>query len=143
MKIDWPSIRTEYVNGSMTYKDLADKHKLKDGTVRQRGNRDGWDKERDELTRRVTQEAQERLVEDRAATLSKFNEDDLRVARAIRAQAGRLLSGVSSPSDLRALASSFEVAQKIGRLALGANTEKSEVAQTVRNLPPIQDDDWI
>ncbi len=41
MATDWIALRVEYINGSMQYKELAAKHKLKEGTVRQRANREG------------------------------------------------------------------------------------------------------
>ncbi len=122
MATNWPALRTEYVHGSLTFKELAEKHGLKDGTVRQRAHREGWEAERNATSRAVTQAAQERLTESRSAQLAKFNEDDLRVARAIRARAAAMLGNVQQPADLRALASAMDTAQKIGRLALGATT---------------------
>jgi hypothetical protein len=125
MATDWKALRVEYVNGAMTYKELAAKHGLKDATVRQRGHREGWEAERHAVSQAVTQAAQERLTETRSAQLTRFNEDDLRVARAIRARAASMLATAKHPADLRALASAMDTAQKIGRLALGATTHNT------------------
>jgi len=122
MATDWKALRVEYVNGAMTYKELAQKHGLKDGTVRQRAHREDWEQERNALSQAVTQAAQTRLSESRSSQLARFNEDDLRVARAIRAKAASMLATAQHPADLRALASAMDTAQKIGRLALGATT---------------------
>jgi len=122
MATDWKALRVEYVNGAMTFKELAEKHGIKDATVRQRAHREDWEQERHALSQAVTQAAQTRLSESRSSQLARFNEDDLRVARAIRAKAAAMLATAQQPADLRALASAMDTAQKIGRLALGATT---------------------
>jgi hypothetical protein len=127
---DWTALRVEYVNSSLQYKELADKHGLKEGTVRQRANREKWAEERNALSRAVTQKATVDLVDTRADDLAKFNEDDLKMARAIRAKAARMMGNDLSPQDLRALAGAVDAAQKVGRLALGVSTENSAVTTT-------------
>lgn len=122
---DWPALRREYVNGSLQLKELAEKHGLKPGTVRVRAHREDWESERNAVLRAVTQVAQARLTEDRVTALARFNDDDLKVARAIRAKAASMLATAKSPADLRALASAMGEAQKIGRLALGATTDNT------------------
>ena len=42
MATDWAALRIEYVNGAMQYKELAEAHGLKEGTVRVRAHREGW-----------------------------------------------------------------------------------------------------
>lgn len=133
--IDWPAIRLEYVNGSMTYAELAERHALKAGTVRQRGNREGWEEQRNAVTRHVTQAAQGELTETRIDELREFNSADLKLARAIRENAVRLLEAGAtideatgepvplSPRDLNSIAKAAESAQKVGRLALGVSTD--------------------
>lgn len=66
MATDWPALRVEYINGAMQYKELAAKHKLKEGTVRQRANREGWAEERNAASRAVTQAANATLGDERA-----------------------------------------------------------------------------
>ena len=133
--IDWPAIRLEYVNGSMTYAELAERHALKPGTVRQRGNREGWEEQRNATTRHVTQAAQGELTETRVAELAEFNRADLDLARKIRERAVQMLAEdmttdeatgepvALSPRDLNAIAKAAESAQKVGRLALGVSTD--------------------
>jgi hypothetical protein len=127
MATDWAALKVEYVNRSLQYKELADKHGLKEGTVRQRANREGWAEERNALSRAVTQKATVELVDTRADDLAKFNEDDLKMARAIRAKAARMMANDLSPQDLRALAGAVDAAQKVGRLALGVSTSSNEL----------------
>lgn len=66
MATDWKALRVEYVNSAMQYRELADKHGLKEGTVRQRANREGWPAERNALSRDVTDAATASLMLSRA-----------------------------------------------------------------------------
>lgn len=138
MATDWQAIKLEYVNSPLSLKEIAEKHDLKDATVRQRAHREDWEAERHALSQSVTQAAQEQLTDDRANQLAKFNEDDLRMARAIRAKAASMIKELDNPSALRAVAGAADLAQRIGRLALGAETENRIV--TSRELPASVDE---
>lgn len=134
MATDWVALRVEYINGSMQYKELAAKHKLKEGTVRQRANREGWAEERNALSRAVTQAANAVLGDERTQRLAKFNDQDAKIAEALKAKAVRLLNGANVDDRVLAnLTRIFDGAQKIGLLALGAATENHNV--TTKQLP--------
>ena len=141
MATDWAALKVEYVNSALTYGELAERHGLKAGTVRQRANREGWNDSRNAVSQFVTKVATEQITENRVDELIKFNAEDLATAKAIRNKAIAMMDGIESPSDLRALAGAVDVAQKVGRLALGASTENS--AQTHRELPTLEDDGWL
>lgn len=128
MATDWQALRIEYANGAMQYKELAAKHGLKEGTVRQRANREDWAHERNALSRAVTQVANAALGDERATRLAKFNEQDAKIAEALKAKAARMLNALGD--DDKALANLvrvFDGAQKIGLLALGAATANTEL----------------
>ena len=135
MSTDWMALRLEYVNGSMQYKELAEKRNLKEGTVRQRANRENWAEERNTLSRAVTQTANASLGSERATRLAKFNEQDAKIAEAIKSKAARMLQNLADSDDrmLANLTKIFEGAQKLGLLALGAATENHNV--TTKQLP--------
>ena len=128
MATDWQALRIEYSNGTMQYKELAEAYGLKEGTVRQRANREGWAQERNALSRAVTQAANATLGDERATRLAKFNEQDAKIAEALKAKAARMLNALGD--DDKALANLvrvFDGAQKIGLLALGAATANTEL----------------
>lgn len=142
MATDWTALRIEYVNGSMQYKEIAEKHKLKEGTVRQRANREGWAEERNALSRAVTQAANATLGDERATRLAKFNDQDAKIAEALKAKAAKLLGrDTIDPSELSALSRVFDTAQKMGLLALGAATANTTVS--TRTLDPLKDEDFL
>ena len=138
MATDWAALKVEYVNSALTYGELAERHGLKAGTVRQRANREGWNDSRNAVSQFVTVTATEQITENRVDELIKFNAEDLATAKAIRNKAIAMMELVESPSDLRALAGAVDVAQKVGRLALGASTENNAV--TTKELPSSVDD---
>ena len=59
--------------------------------------------------------------------LAKFNEQDIKIAEALKARAVELLRGDVDDRTLANLRGVFEGAQRIGRLALGAETEMSVI----------------
>lgn len=142
MATDWPALRVEYVNGAMQYKELAEAHGLKEGTVRQRANRENWAQERNALSRAVTQAANASLGEERATRLAKFNDQDAKIAEALKAKAAKLLGrDTIDASELSALSRVFDTAQKMGLLALGAATANTTVS--TRTLEPLKDQDFL
>ena len=142
MATDWAALRVEYVNGAMQYKELAEAHGLKEGTVRQRANRENWAQERHALSRAVTQAANASLGEERATRLAKFNDQDAKIAEAPKAKAAKLLGrDTIDASELSALSRVFDTAQKMGLLALGAATANTTVS--TRTLDPLKDEDFL
>jgi hypothetical protein len=124
---DWKALKNEYVNTSIQYAEMALKYGIKAGTIRQHAKREGWPAARNAASQLVTAAATQRMTLTRAEELSNFNNDDVRVAKAIRANAAAMLKTARQPHELRSLAGAFESAQRIGRLALGAFTDKHEM----------------
>mgnify|MGYP000175518304 CR=1 FL=1 len=141
MATDWTALRVEYVHSSITLRDLADKHGIKAAGVMRRAANEGWEAERKHESAKVITASASVISETRIDELVKFNQDDIKVARAIRSKAAQMLQEADTPAALRSLASAFDTAQKIGRLALGASTENSNVS--TRALEPLPEDAWL
>lgn len=127
MKPDWAALRVEYISSTITLRELARKHGIKAAGVMARAAKEKWEDQRKQESARVSKAAADAIMNDRVTMLAKFNEDDLRMARAIRAKAAQMMMYAERPSDLRAIASAADIAQKIGRLALGVETEVASV----------------
>lgn len=140
---DWPALKLEYVNSTMSLRELAERHGIKSAGVMARAVKDSWDAARKQKQAEVSAAAQERLDGTRIDELAAFNEADIKMARAIRAKAAQMMQQGSnlSPAELRSVAASADTAQKIGRLALGAETART--VNDNRSLPPIKDEDWL
>lgn len=143
VKTDWPALKLEYVNSALSLRELAERHGIKSAGVMGRAVKEGWDAARKQKQAEVSAAAQEQLTASRIDELAAFNEADLKMARAIRAKAAQMMQqGQSlSPAELRSVASAADTAQKIGRLALGAETART--VNDNRSLPPIKDEDWL
>jgi hypothetical protein len=126
MATDWPALRVEYVHSSITMRELAEKHGIKAAGVMRRAANEGWEAERKQESAKVITASGAIAADNRIDELVKFNLDDIKVARAIRSKAAQMLSAIDKPTDLRSLASAFESAQKIGRIALGVGEKRED-----------------
>lgn len=136
----WTQIKSDYVIMGMTARALVEKyaeHGLAQTTIERRAERHKWGAER----RRHQADAENKIIEEmgrvRVQELIKFNTDDLKIAKALRARVVRRLTDAEKEggqalgtSELRQLASVCETAQKMGRLALGATTQNNGIPDT-------------
>jgi hypothetical protein len=130
---EWDVLRTEYVSSNITLRELADKHGCSEDAVEKKAQREGWSDARRKLSAEVLAKADAELAESRAKELVKFNDEDLKVAKALRAQIAKHINEAMqsnvplSTHDIKRLTSAAVDAQKIGRLALGVSTSNNEV----------------
>lgn len=134
MATDWTHIKLEYINGSMSMRELATKHGINPAGLFRRAANEKWDEERKQKSAKVSEASQTLIEASRAEELAKFNEDDLKLARAIRANVAKHLNDAQlsqtkiAPNVVRALAGAAETAQRIGRLALGVPTNNTGIS---------------
>lgn len=136
--IDWPRVKAVFLATGKSQRELAKEFNIRQGSIAARAARDGWAAEREKMQ---TESAAEILAETqavRARALQDMNDRDVMASRAVQAKGAEMLKKARTPNELRAVAASFESAQRIGRLALGAETEHSVV--TARELPASLDD---
>lgn len=132
---NWDAIHAEYVAGSESISSLAIKHRVSKDALEKRATRGDWVQERRNLSEKVQQKALSSAIQTKANCLAKLNESDLAVANALRDRATHLLKMVKGASNLRSLASVFEIAQRIGRIAL--NVDRPELEEDARNQLPV------
>jgi hypothetical protein len=142
-RADWPALRLEYVNSTMTQRELAAAHGINASTLMARANKEQWEAARKQHQAETSKAAQERLTETKVDELAQFNADDLRMAKALRGRAAMLMQNdkTLTAAELRSVATTAAEAQKIGRLALGAETART--VNENRELKPIEDEDWL
>lgn len=137
---DWQAIKTQFVSG-VEYAKLAETHNLKEAAIRQRASRGDWSQARHSMAQAVTDRAINAIIDVKADLLAELNKTDLSAAQSLRDKANGLIELVTTANELKALAGTFDSAQKISRLALGAATENTNVTQ--RTLEPLQDTDFL
>jgi hypothetical protein len=131
--IDWNKIRLAYVHSTKSFTAIAAEFGVTAAAAAKRCEREGWVRLRREAADALAMQAEQEIERRRLVELTKWNEDDLRMASALRARVARQLAAAKDatdigPAQLRQLAGVVESAQRVGRLALGATTENSGAA---------------
>jgi len=88
----YADIRAEFISGNMTIRDLADKRGFGYDALRKVAARQEWMKERHKVSQKVTSDAVNVSIHTRVSELSQFNTDDLRMAKAIRGMAAKIIN---------------------------------------------------
>jgi hypothetical protein len=139
MATDWTAVKLAYVHGTDTMRELAEKKGINAAGLMRRAAKEGWEAERKQESAKVSTTANAVLGDERAQRLAKFNDQDAKIAEALKAKAARILNGGDVDDKVLAnLTRIFDGAQKIGLLALGAATENHSV--TTKELPSSVDD---
>lgn len=138
--INWLAIKTSYIAGE-EYAELSKKYGAQESNIRQRVKRGNWSQERHTVTQTVTNNAIAAIIDEKSLMLIELNKLDLSSAKLLRDKANLLIENSITPNELKAIAGTFESAQKIARLALGAATENTNVS--TRTLDPLQDADFL
>ena len=131
---DWNAVRISYVHSTQTLGEVAAQFGVTRVAACKRSEREGWAAQRLQASTAVAKAAEQLLLTRRIEDLAKWNEDDMKLARALRSQVaaqvnGAQLSGAPlSAIHIRSLASAAESIQRTGRLALGASTENHGLA---------------
>ena len=74
MATQWWRIKAAYLEKGMTYRELAQKYKLSERTIRNRASKEGWGKEKDKIETEARQELHARAVRGRVEQLEKLIE---------------------------------------------------------------------
>jgi uncharacterized protein YjcR len=126
LNVDWTKIKFDYVHGGVSQADLAERYGIKLATITKRIERERWSDMRVEAEQRAFADAAAEASKRRVKELASFNEDDLKIARAIRARVANRLKDTEKAmtvGELRMLSATAESAQRMGRLALNASTD--------------------
>lgn len=134
---DWNALRLEYINGTLSLRDLARKHGLSESTVGNRAVRHKWEQDRERLRTEANIISQEKLTEDRIEQLLQFSSKDIELAILAKEKVELFLKSLQEATEaqtLNTLTNALATAQKVGRLALGAETSNSKVTATTTTV---------
>jgi hypothetical protein len=79
----WWRIKKAYLEGEMTYGELAEKYKLSERTIRNRASKEGWGKEKDKIETEVGEAIHTRAVRARVEQLEALITANERMASAL------------------------------------------------------------
>lgn len=72
MAIPWDKIRTEWLKGGITQKELAEKYKVSLKTIQNRASNEGWGKKKGKIREQTEQQINTRIARARANHLEKL-----------------------------------------------------------------------
>lgn len=67
--VDWEKIKAEYLQGGTSQRKLAEKYGISYNTFKDRAIKEGWAKQREEVHRKSTAKAQQKIISQRAKDL--------------------------------------------------------------------------
>lgn len=80
--VDWERIRAEYIAGSASFRDLAQKYGVTKDAIGRRAKQENWVKQRDKTATKVRQKTEEKIVAKQADAAA----DNAAIAQRIRAK---------------------------------------------------------
>ena len=90
MAVQWWRIKAAYLKGDVTYRELAEKYKLSERTIRSRASKEAWGKERDKVRTEVSQAIHASAVRAREEQLMKLIEANDLMIEALLDMAGKV-----------------------------------------------------
>ena len=118
MAVDWLKIKSEYVNGNISYRKLAEKHGVSFNTLQDRAKRENWKEERDSqrdkieaTSRQKTEDKISDALSDEAAAKVRIKASMMRLAEGWFAKQERMIAespqeNVVDPNEFRKMVQS-------------------------------------
>ena len=72
MAVPWTKIKAEWLKGGTTYKKLAEKYHLNEGSIKNRASKEGWQKEKLLIADKVSTELRGRIARTRVNHLERL-----------------------------------------------------------------------
>lgn len=114
-KPDWPSIKSDYVETTLTLAEVQVKHDVPRGTLSARATRERWNDEKQQFAAKLEQARREKLVAARAAEQEQFESNVIKVANGqLMIIARELKAGSVDAAKVLKLANALETVQRIG-----------------------------
>lgn len=118
MKPDWPSIKSDYIESTMTLAEVQHKWRLARGTLSARATREKWHEKKQQFAANLEQIRRENVLAKRAAEQEQFDSNVLKVASGqLMVIARQLQDGKVDAAKVLKLANALETVQRIGGIA--------------------------
>ena len=116
----WHSIRTEYITGDISYRQLCAKYDISFNTLRDRGRNEEWKKSRDEYRANLKEETAQKAAEKTAEAESEIAAIRARLRLKIMQQLEKRMEYAEDGMEFRRLVQSYkdmcEITDGIGSL---------------------------
>lgn len=113
MAVDWLAIKTEYINGGISYRKLAEKYGVSQSTIRKRAAAEKWSETKTEQRNKIRTKTEQKTVEKISDALSDAAADEVSIKSRIRLKIyreieNRLNAEEVDASDFRKLVQSYK-----------------------------------
>lgn len=124
-KPDWASIKSDYVETTMTLSEVQAKWDVNRGTLSARASREKWNESKQQYAAELEQKRRELTLAKRAAEQEQFENSVIKVAGGQLAIIARQLQDKNvDASKVLKLANALATVQRIGSAAYGKTIEK-------------------
>ena len=107
-KVNWIKIQNEYINGDISYRKLADKHKIKFSTLRDRAIKEKWaeskETQRNKTVTNTVQKTAEKIAESESDYIINMAEINFGLAELIKKNIGNNIE----PKDIKSLTAALK-----------------------------------
>lgn len=114
-KPDWPNIKRDYVETTLTLAEVQEKWGIPRGTLSARATRESWHDQKQQYAAKVEQTRQEKIIAKTAEEQARFQSNIIKVANV---QLGMILRQMQEPglttAELFKLTSTLAKVQQIG-----------------------------
>ena len=117
--IDWGRIRLDYLRGTESLREIADRHGIAHGTVLARAHADGWNTERNKTQANAYETARNEMEKSLSRQLRDASEHESSVITKLRAILDNTLTDLRTPQEIKICAQSLETLQRCLRISLG------------------------
>lgn len=141
MAVDWLRIKTEYINGGISYRKLAEKYNVSASSLMQRAAKEGWAKEREQQQReteaKTKQKAAEKISDNEAEIVSIKSRIRLKIYQELES---RLNAEGVDGADFRRLVQNYKDMNEIEIVDVPETDEDGLLEALGKNAASLFDD---
>lgn len=110
LPVDWRAIKTEYITGNISMRELAEKHNIPFRTLRNRAQEEQWGANKSKTRARQEQRTLEKVVEQESTNLAKTDEKYFRILDKLFDKAEKLVANteILTPTMLKDMATTMK-----------------------------------
>jgi flagellar motility protein MotE (MotC chaperone) len=128
LPVDWRAIKTEYITGNISMRELAEKHNIPFRTLRNRAQEEQWGANKSKTRARQEQRAIEKVVEQESTKLAKTDEKYFRILDKLFDKAEELVvnTEILTPTMLKDMATTMKYLKECKSIKSEADMREQE-----------------
>jgi flagellar motility protein MotE (MotC chaperone) len=128
LPVDWRAIKTEYITGNISMRELAEKHNIPFRTLRNRAQEEQWGANKSKTRARQEQRTLEKVVEQESTKLAKTDEKYFRILDKLFDKAEELVvnTEILTPTMLKDMATTMKYLKECKSIKSDADIREQE-----------------